>query len=82
MHPFLDTSKLTDEEILEKLRVAYRVLSHQVAMGHEPTVKSINEIIDALEQEKSLRTEKMALEQRQKKEQEKGNPTIELGKLE
>lgn len=81
MHPFLDTSKLSDEDIIEKLRIANNVLNYQTAMGHEPTVRSIKEVISALEEEKNTRSQKMILDQTQKKESE--NPgIIEIGKLE
>ena len=76
MHPFLDTSKLTDEEIMDKLKKAYLALQYHTSVGRNPTVQSIKEIIDALEMERQERTAKSRLEM-QKKSSE-----IEIGKLE
>lgn len=81
MHPFLDVSKLTDDEILERLGKAYTYMNAQVALGHNPTVHSIKEVIQSLENERNDRFAKKSEEEYKKKFPDKNTP-IELGKLE
>lgn len=81
MHPFLDVGKLTDEEIIERLGKAYTYMNAQVALGHGPTVFSIREIIQDLEDERRHRLEKTMDEEFKKKYPNQSDP-IELGKLE
>ncbi len=80
MHPFLDVSKLTDEEIIEKLGKAYVHMNSQVALGHNPTVFSIKEVIQSLEDERRLRMQNRMDDEFKKKYPEDLKP-IELGKL-
>ncbi len=81
MHPFLDVSKLTDEEIIDRLGKAYTHMNYQMALGHTPTVRSIKEVIQSLEDERHSRLQKTMAEETKKK-----YPTIddaiELGRLE
>ena len=81
MGPFLDTSKLTDEEIIEKLNKAYIHLHMQTSLGHNPTVQSIKSIIQSLEDEKFRRMQKVSDEEFKRKNPKDLEP-IELGKLE
>ena len=81
MHPFLDVSKLSDEEIIERLGRAYVHMNAQVALGHTPTVVSIKEVIQALEDERSDRMQKRMDEEFTRKFPNNLD-TIELGKLE
>lgn len=81
MHPFLDVSKLSDEEIIERLGRAYVHMNAQVALGHTPTVVSIKEVIQALEDERRDRMQKRMDEEFARKFPNDLN-TIELGKLE
>jgi hypothetical protein len=81
MHPFLDVDKLTDEEIIEKLGKAYLFMNNQVALGHNPTVLSIKEVIQSLEDERNKRMQKM-VDEEFKRKFPKANEPIELGKLE
>jgi hypothetical protein len=81
MHPFLDTTKLTDEEILERLSKAYSFLSNQTMLGHNPTVVSIKEVIKSLEDERAGRMVKSQDEDFKRKYPNSQKP-IELGKLE
>lgn len=81
MHPFLDVSKLTDEEITERLGRAYIYMNAQVALGHNPTVHSIKEVIQSLEDERRQRMTKNADDEYRRKFPESNKP-IELGKLE
>ncbi len=81
MHPFLNTSKLTDEEIIEKLGKAYVYMNHQVALGHNPTVQSIKEVIQSLEDERSQRMTKH-MDDEYKKKYPDANAPLEIGKLE
>ena len=80
MHPFLDVSKLTDEQIMEKLGKAYTHMNSQISLGHTPTVVSIKEVINSLEQETRSRMMRSQHEEFKKKYPE-SNTTIELGKL-
>jgi hypothetical protein len=81
MHPFLDVRKLTDEEIIQKLGRAYSFMNAQISLGHNPTVQSIKEIIQTLEDERQLRMQKISDEEYKKKYPDSNKP-IELGKLE
>ena len=81
MHPFLDVSKLTDEEIIERLGKAYSFMNYQVSLGHTPTVVSIKEVIQSLEDERRQRLVKTMDEEYNRKFPESNKP-IELGKLE
>jgi hypothetical protein len=81
MHPFLDVSKLTDEEIIERLGKAYTHMNYQIALGHSPTVLSIKEVIQSLEDERRSPMQKIMAEETKKKYPKMDEP-IELGKLE
>jgi hypothetical protein len=81
MHPFLNVEKLTDEEIIERLGRAYLHMNNQVALGHNPTVLSIKEVIQSLEDERQKRMQKM-IDDEFKRKFPKNNDPIELGKLE
>lgn len=81
MHPFLDVSKLTDEEIIEKLGRTYNYLNQQVFLGHNPTVNSIKEVIQSLENERENRLHR-TMDSESKKKYPNANKPIELGKLE
>jgi hypothetical protein len=80
MHPFLDVSKLTDEEILTRLGKAYTYMNQQVGLGHVPTVASIKEVIQSLEDERVSRMDKM-IETENKKKTPNAHEPIELGKI-
>jgi len=81
MGPFLDVHKLTDEEIIEKLGKAYTYMNAQKVLGHTPTVMSIREVIQSLEDERSRRMQKM-MDEEFKRKNPNDNKPIELGKLE
>ena len=81
MHPFLDVSKLTDEEIIERLGKAYTYMNAQVALGHNPTVFSIKEVFQSLEDERRDRQQRNMDEEFKKKYPDTNKP-LELGKLE
>lgn len=81
MHPFLDVSKLTDEEIIERLGKAYSFMNYQVSLGHNATVHSIKEVIQSLEDERAQRLTKTMDEEYRRKFPESNKP-LELGKLE
>ncbi len=81
MHPFLDVSALKDEEIIERLGRAYTYMNAQIGLGHTPTVVSIKEVIQALENERSQRMQKNMDDETKKKYPDDNKP-IELGKLE
>lgn len=80
MNPLLDTSKLTDDEITERLNKANAYLYNQIQLGHNPTVFSIKEIIESLEAERRKRYEKMSEDEYKRKNPNHDKP-IELGKL-
>lgn len=80
MHPFLDVSKLSDEEIIERLGRAYTYMNAQVSLGHNPTVFSIREVIQSLEDERRERQQHTMNEEFNKKYPDKNKP-LELGKL-
>jgi len=80
MHPFLDVRKLTDEEIIERLGKAYTYMNAQVSLGHNPTVFSIKEVIQSLEDERRERMQNRMDDEFKKKYPEDLKP-IELGKI-
>ncbi len=80
MHPFLDVSKLKDEEIIERLGKAYQYMNYQVSMGHNATVHSIKEIIQDLEDERNQRMIKNQSIEYAKKFPEKDVP-LDVGKV-
>lgn len=81
MHPFLNVSKLTDEEIIERLGRAYIFMNMQKTLGHTPAVMSIREVIQSLEDERTKRMDKM-MDDEYKRKFPDANKPIELGKLE
>ena len=78
MHPFLDTSKLSLEEIVEKINKANVYLNQQISLGHTPTVISIQEVIKYLEEEKNTRMQKLMDEEIKKKTPDVKGP-IDVG---
>ena len=80
MHPFLDVSKLTNEEIIEKLGKAYTYMNHQVMLGHTPTVISIKEVIQDLEDERQSRLQKQMDDEYKKKYPDVNEP-LNIGKV-
>jgi len=80
MHPFLDTSKLTDEEIIDRLGKAYLFMNAQVVLGHAPTVHSIKDVIQSLEDERAKRMQKLIDDELKRKFPDDLKP-INLGKI-
>lgn len=80
MHPFLDVSKLTDDEIIDRLGKSYQYLNSQTALGHNPTVQSIKEIIQSLEDERQSRLQKTMHEEFHRK-YPNANKSIDLGEV-
>ena len=81
MHPFLNVTELTDEEIIERLGKAYTHMNYQKMLGHSPTVLSIQEVIQSLEDERHKRMQKITDDEFKRKYPKDQDP-IELGKLE
>jgi hypothetical protein len=81
MHPFLNVKKLSNEDIIERLGRAYTYMNAQVSLGHTPTVHSIREVIQTLEDERQARMQSTMTEEYNKKFPDINKP-IELGKLE
>jgi len=80
MHPFLDVNKLTDEEIIDRLGKAYTYMNSQITLGHNPTVFSIKEIIQSLEDERHKRLQNITREEFNKKYPNDTKP-INLGRI-
>lgn len=81
MHPFLDTSKLSDDEIIDRIGKAYNYMHAQAALGHKMTADSIKEIIHTLEEERKSRMEKNSREEARRKDPNTNKP-IDLGGVE
>ena len=79
MHPFLDVKKLSSEEIIEKLGKAYSYMNYQVSLGHDPTVHSIKEVIQTLEDERANRIQKQMDDEYNKKFPDSSAP-LDVGK--
>lgn len=56
MHPTYDPSKLTDEELLNKLIKLYNMHGTEINAGHDAMVSNIATMINTLEFEKETRT--------------------------
>jgi hypothetical protein len=80
MHPFLDVRKLSDEEIIERLGKAYQYMHYQSSMGHNPTVVSIKEVIQSLEDERNQRMAKSQDDEYKKKYPDKDAP-LDVGNV-
>jgi len=80
MHPFLDVSKLSDEQIIEKLGKAYSYMNYQVSQGHTPTVQSIKEVIQSLEDERNIRMTKN-MDEEHKRKYPNHHESLEVGKV-
>lgn len=78
MHPLLDTTDLTDDQITEKLKKAYQYSAMQGQLGHASAVDSINATITALELEKELRFAKM-LNDEAEKQNPNANDPLDVG---
>lgn len=78
MHPFLDVKKLSDEDIIEKLGKAYSYMNYQVSLGHTPTVESIKEVIQTLEDERRDRMNKQ-MDDEFKKKYPDANAPVDVG---
>ena len=61
-HPFLDTSKLTDKEIQEKLQHLYGILTYQDHMGHAGMYDNVLLVIKDLETEQQVRLSNKMIE--------------------
>lgn len=80
MHPFLEVSKLSDEDIVNRLGKAYAFMNYQTALGHTATVRSIKDVIQTLEDERENRMNKHMNEESKRKYPDAMDP-IELGKI-
>ena len=81
MHPFVDPSNLTDEEILEKLKKCYNYLGMQSDLGHNDAVSSIQQVIAVYETEKDKRAYD-ALQEALNEDQPEAGSVVELGNVE
>lgn len=81
MHPFLNVSTLTDDEIIDRLGKAYTYLTRQTELGHNPTVQSIKEVIRSLEDERAGRLIK-AIDEEVARRNPNSKAPIEIGKIE
>lgn len=81
LHPLFDPSELTDDQLYDKLNKAYQYLSQQELLGHTPTVGSIQQTINALENEKIKRFEAHLAEEAEKHMDDILKP-IDLGTIE
>jgi len=55
MHPFMDPRSMTDDQLYDKIAQAQSYLAMQSALGHQPAVESIENILFALESERQDR---------------------------
>jgi hypothetical protein len=80
MHPFLDVSKLSDEDIIDRLGKAYQYMNYQTSLGHNATVFSIKEVIQDLEDERNQRMMKNQDDEYKKKFPD-AKTALEIGKV-
>lgn len=81
MHPLVDLSTLSDEELVARIGRARQYLEYQSSLGHMPTAQSIRTIIEALEDERSKRILNSHGEEFKKKNPKDKDP-IEIGNIE
>ena len=67
MHPFLNTKKLTDEQLLEKIQKCQASIAYQQSLGHSDTVDSIQQVLDSLIIEQQTRLQNTMEEEINKK---------------
>ena len=80
MNPMYDTSKLTDDELLERIGQANTFMHIQTELGHTPTVESIKHVLESLELERITRFQNQTTDE-QKKKNPKALDAITLGEL-
>lgn len=80
MHPFLDMTKLSDDELTERITKAHMYMRMQTGLGHTPAVTSIREVIEGLENERFERMARATAADDAKRNPNKLKP-IELGRL-
>jgi hypothetical protein len=80
MHPFLNVTKLSDDEIIDQLNKAYGYMQAQIGLGSTPAVQSIKEVVQALENERRERQLRQSDAEYDKKYPDKNKP-LEFGKL-
>ena len=85
-HPLYDPSKLTDEEIAEKIRKASAMKMYAIDNGLDGLVKSTDDVLESLHDEYQLRrdTEQVNLEDKYGKDKAreiKESNTINIGTI-
>lgn len=81
IHPFLDSTPMTDIELDNKLQKLYGILAHQEYMGHTEMYNNVLQVIESLEMEQQKRASDamIAEEIKNHKDLEFGDVTDELG---
>jgi len=80
MNPIYDTSKISDDDLIEKIGKAMTFKHLQTDLGHTPTVESIDYVLEALELERITRFQTQVAEEQSKKNPKALDP-ITLGEL-
>lgn len=70
-HPFLDPSKLTDDQLMDRIQKCHRILGGEMAMGHTSVVDSARAALETYQFEYNERMRTRALEDKFKKDEEK-----------
>jgi len=70
-HPFLDVTKLTDDQLMDRIQKCYKILSGETAMGHASMVDSARLQLETYQFEWNTRMQTAALDDKFSKGQEK-----------
>lgn len=69
-HPFLDTTKLTDDQLMDRIQKCHKILSGEVSMGHTTVVQSARAALDTYQFEWNERMRGRMLEDKFKPDEE------------
>ncbi len=70
-HPFLNPTKLTDDQLMDRIQKCQRILAGEIAMGHTSVVESARAALETYQFEWNERMRTRSLEDKFKPDQEK-----------
>lgn len=79
LHPFIDVSKLTDDELISRMSKCQQILYAEMGMGHQSMMDSARMMLESYQMEWDNR---MALKRNAEDLEKNPNGTIEIGTIE